>query len=228
MPDPTAAVLRRVVLLAAALLGAALTIAVVSGIAVPGDDLLLGAAHTYLLHRPTQVRFWTAVTNAGGPVTWEVLAAAVVVHQAVRRRWRSALLVTVAMSGSVLLSTTLKIVIGRARPDFAQPLAHAYGYSFPSGHAQTSGVALGLVVLAAARAVGRVRVRCAVYAVAAVLAAAIGVSRVLLGVHYPSDVMAGWIFAFCWLQILITLPVFRSVWTDRQDATVRHESASLR
>jgi undecaprenyl-diphosphatase len=141
-----------------------------------------------------------AVTWLGsGGVLWTLIGAAVVVL-AVRRQWRLAVYLLVAGGGELVLDPVLKALVGRLRPVVAHPIAHGNGNSFPSGHALGSIVCYGalfLVFLPAVRGTWR-RVFAAVIVT---LIAAIGISRLLLGVHYISDVLGGWTLGITWLGI---------------------------
>ncbi len=141
-----------------------------------------------------------AVTWLGsGGVLWTLIGAAVVLL-AIRRRWRLAIYLLVTGAGELTLDPVLKALVGRLRPVVAHPIAHGNGNSFPSGHALGSIVCYGalfLVFLPAARGIWR-RVFTAVIVT---LIAAIGVSRLLLGVHYVSDVLGGWALGITWLGI---------------------------
>ena len=141
-----------------------------------------------------------AVTWLGsGGVLWTLIGAAVVLL-AIRRRWRLAIYLLVTGAGELTLDPVLKALVGRLRPVVAHPIAHGNGDSFPSGHALGSIVCYGalfLVFLPAARGIWR-RVFTTVIVT---LIAAIGVSRLLLGVHYVSDVLGGWALGITWLGI---------------------------
>ena len=141
-----------------------------------------------------------AVTWLGsGGVLWTLIGAAVVVL-AIRRRWRLAIYLLVAGAGALVLDPVLKSLVGRLRPVVAHPVAYGNGDSFPSGHALGSIVCYGalfLVFLPATRGLWR-----RVFTVAIVtLIALIGVSRILLGVHYVSDVLGGWALGITWLGL---------------------------
>jgi len=97
-----------------------------------------------------------------------------------------------------LVDTAVKISVHRPRPVVAHPIAHAYGKSFPSGHAFSSLVTYS-VILIALHPVLSVRVRRWLWLVLVVLVLAIGVSRLLLGVHFLSDVIAGYVLGVAWL-----------------------------
>ncbi len=141
-----------------------------------------------------------AVTWLGSSgVLWTVIGIAVVVL-AIRRRWRLAVYLLVAGAGELALDPVLKAMVGRLRPVVAHPIAYGNGDSFPSGHALGSIVCYGalfLVFLPAARGVWR-RV---FVAVIVTLIVAIGASRLLLGVHYLSDVLGAWALGVTWLGV---------------------------
>jgi undecaprenyl-diphosphatase len=141
-----------------------------------------------------------AVTWLGSDAAlWTVTAAAVTVL-ALRRRWRLAIYLLVTGAGALVLDPVLKSLVGRLRPVVAHPIAHGTGNSFPSGHALGSIVCYGalfLVFLPAARG----RRRTMLTSVVVALVALIGISRILLGVHYVSDVVGGWGIGIFWLGI---------------------------
>jgi undecaprenyl-diphosphatase len=141
-----------------------------------------------------------AVTWLGsGGVLWTLTGAACVLL-ALRRRWRLAAYLLVAGAGDLVLDPVLKALVGRLRPVVAHPIAHGNGNSFPSGHALGSIICYGalfLVFLPAARG----RWRRVLTAAIVTLIVAIGVSRLLLGVHYISDVLGGWALGITWLGV---------------------------
>jgi undecaprenyl-diphosphatase len=141
-----------------------------------------------------------AVTWLGsGGVLWTLIGAAAIVL-AIRRRWRLTAYLLVTGAGALVLDPVLKALVGRLRPVVAHPVAHGNGNSFPSGHSLSSIVCYGalfLVFLPAARG----KWRRVFTAVIVTLIAAIGISRLLLGVHYVSDVLGGWALGITWLGI---------------------------
>lgn len=98
--------------------------------------------------------------------------------------------VTSAVIGGVL-GVVLKVVVERARPEFPEPLATASGYSFPSGHALNSMLCTGILVLVFLPVLTRAG-RVVAYAAAAAVVLFTGYDRIALGVHFVSDVVAGW------------------------------------
>src|SRR6202043_1941361 len=134
-----------------------------------------------------------------GGVLWTLIGIAVVVL-AIRRRWRLAIYLLVTGAGELTLDPVLKDLVGRLRPVVAHPVAYGTGDSFPSGHALGSIVCYGalfLVFLPVTRGIWR-RVFTAVIVT---LIAAIGISRLLLGVHYLSDVLGAWALGITWLGV---------------------------
>jgi len=114
------------------------------------------------------------------------------------RKRSAAILVTVAVIGGTAVSTLLKLGIDRARPDLFPSTARVFTASFPSGHATLSAVTfltLG-ALLARMHAEGRIKIYFMVLAV--ILTVFVGLSRLYLGVHYPTDVLAGWAVGAAW------------------------------
>jgi membrane-associated phospholipid phosphatase len=116
-------------------------------------------------------------------------------------RRRDALLLAVAFAGAQLTSAGLKAAFRRDRPSFDEPVATADWFSYPSGHAVASTAVYGALAWILASALGRPRSRVACFGGAAVLVGAIGFSRLYLGVHYLSDVVAGYCAGVAWLLV---------------------------
>jgi undecaprenyl-diphosphatase len=141
-----------------------------------------------------------ALTDIGGKTGLTVVllvTAAVVAFRL--RSWRPILLATLAGGGGALLVTGIKTLVARDRPD---PLLRAVtedGFSFPSGHAASSMVILCTVAWLVSMATRNRTVQATIWVAAVPLASAIGLSRIYLGVHYPTDVLAGWVLAATWL-----------------------------
>ena len=159
---------------------------------------------------------WVHVLEVGAVVfqPWVfriiVLVVAAWLWQRGARRLATWAVVTMAIGG--VLAGVLKVIVNRARPHFPDPVAHASGYSFPSGHALNSLLAVGvliLIFLPVLRTTGRV----VAYAVGAVVVLLTGFDRVALGVHYVSDVVAGWVVA---LAVLTGTAAAFEIWRREQ------------
>ena len=148
----------------------------------------------------TLVAVVKAVTWLGSDgVLWVVVGAAAVVL-ALRRQWRLAVYLLVTGAGALILDPVLKSLVGRLRPVVAHPIAHGIGNSFPSGHSLGSIVCYGAVLLVFLPA-ARGRWRTTFISVIVALVALIGISRILLGVHYLSDVVGAWAIGIAWLGL---------------------------
>ncbi|MER7418050.1 phosphatase PAP2 family protein [Micromonospora peucetia] len=156
------------------------------------DTAVTDALAGYAADHPTWARLLTLWTDVFAPMPLRV-GALVLFLWLVRRGARQlAVWVAVTMTVGGLLSPLLKLLFGRPRPDLPDPVAEAPGLAFPSGHALNAVLAAGVllvVFLPYARPVAR-RV---VWSAALLLALVTGFSRVALGVHWTSDVLAGWL-----------------------------------
>lgn len=144
------------------------------------------------------------LTALGGVPALTLISVLVVAYLLVSRRFQNAALVTVAIAGGALLTAILKVGFARPRPELVDHLVSVQSLSFPSGHAMASAVTYLTLGALLARTERRRDVRGFIFAVAGFLTLLIGVTRVYLGVHYPTDVLAGWALGaawalFCWL-----------------------------
>jgi len=134
---------------------------------------------------------------------WTIIIAVLLIL-AYYRQWLESAGLIVCLVGEAVLNFFLKNLFERTRPDLFQVVAEA-GYSFPSGHAMVSLCLYGMLTFLIARHVQSWRWRLVVIGLAMALVVAIGVSRVYLGVHYPTDVVAGYFAGGMWLAFCISL-----------------------
>jgi undecaprenyl-diphosphatase len=142
------------------------------------------------------------MSNVGSPVCVTVLML-LAVTAFWRAGWqRAPVLLMIAMGGGALLNEALKLIFQRTRPVpyFDTPLPASY--SFPSGHALFAVCFYGMVASLISARTRRLTTRVAVWTIAAVMIFLIGLSRIYLGVHYPTDVIAGYAAAFVWLAAI--------------------------
>jgi undecaprenyl-diphosphatase len=138
------------------------------------------------------------VTSLGSFVVLGMITLAVALYLLLTGGRAAALLVVVAVTGGIAINDILKIQFARPRPDLFVPAAKVFTASFPSGHATLSAITyLTLAALLAKMSASR-RLRYYFMALAVTLTTLIGVSRVYLGVHYPTDILAGWCIGSAW------------------------------
>jgi undecaprenyl-diphosphatase len=147
------------------------------------------------------------ITALGSTVVLALMVLGIVGFLAMTRRAYAALTVLISVIGGVLVSQGLKFAFARPRPDLVPHGTEVYTASFPSGHSMMAAVVYLTLGALLARTQSSRSVKAYILTVAVVLAALVGVSRVYLGVHWPTDVLAGWtlggVWAFaCWLAML--------------------------
>jgi membrane-associated phospholipid phosphatase len=148
----------------------------------------------------------TDYTNIGGTTLMPILAAAVaILLSALRRSWTPLILMLAASGGSLAMTIAGKRLFGRLRPEhrFAVPPFET-SPSFPSGHTLNAFVIAGIVAYILILRQRRTWARVLTITVAALFALTIGLSRVFLGHHWFTDVLAGWIIGAAWLAFVIT------------------------
>jgi undecaprenyl-diphosphatase len=145
------------------------------------------------------------VSALGGLLALGLLTVAACGYLWLKRKHQLAIFVAISVAGGSLANTLLKGFIGRPRPDIVPHGTSAALSSFPSGHAMMSAVVfLTLGALLALSADER-RVKIYILAWSVLLTVAVGVSRVYLGVHWPTDVIAGWIAGAIWATLCLML-----------------------
>jgi membrane protein DedA with SNARE-associated domain/membrane-associated phospholipid phosphatase len=162
------------------------------------------AAYLHSLVTPPLTTFFLIVTAFGSIEAVALIGVVVAAILAWRRRWLYLGTWLAAVGGSAMLNRLLKGLFVRPRPYFEHPLLIETSYSFPSGHAMESFVLYGMLAYFAVLALETWRARTAVVFGTALLVLLIGLSRMYLGVHYFSDVVAGYAAGGVWLSALIT------------------------
>jgi membrane-associated phospholipid phosphatase len=163
------------------------------------------ADYLHSLATPPLTTFFLMVTTFGSIEVMVILGVSVAAVLAWRRQWLYLGTWGAAVGGSIVLDRLLKELFARPRPFFEHPLLRETSYSFPSGHAMESLVVYGMLTYFAVLALERSwRARTAVVFGAVLLVLLIGFSRMYLGVHYFSDVVAGYAAGDVWLSVLIT------------------------
>ena len=141
------------------------------------------------------------ITAIGGPTVIGLVVFAIVGFMVLQARYRTALFILLTAASGELIGYAMKSVFMRERPSFVPHLREAFSSSFPSGHAMQSAIVyltLGAILMRIAE--GRLtKIYC--FTTALLLTFLVGLSRVYLGVHYPTDVLAGWIVGLFWASV---------------------------
>jgi undecaprenyl-diphosphatase len=155
------------------------------------------------IRTPLGVQFWSDVTFFGSVTTIAVLALVVAVFLYRKRRWPLLAGLVLTLGGAGATAFILKEVVARARPGALLQAIAETGYSFPSGHASMAMAFYGFAAYIEANLYPRYRGAAAVIAIVLILG--IGVSRLYLGVHYPTDVLGGYAVGGLWVLLGILL-----------------------
>jgi YegS/Rv2252/BmrU family lipid kinase len=137
-----------------------------------------------------------------GMAVWTTLIALPLL---VRKHRRAAIFTIAVMVITSLATTGVKLLYGRSRPTWQQPIGRLISKSFPSGHASSSAALAGVLIVLAWMLIRRPGLRRAVYAGAVLLAVVVGLDRVLLGRHFPTDVIGGWLLGAFVVLVGLTL-----------------------
>ncbi len=157
-----------------------------------------------LAHRePWLSRVFETVTWAGSTaVLIPVVAVAGLWLRHVTRTWWPPLFLAASLTGASALSALIKLVVARPRPD-GPALVDALGYAFPSGHATAAAAGWLSVAIALGRPTASLGRKVALVTTALLVAGLVGLSRVYLGVHEPTDVLGGWSLGGLWVAVVL-------------------------
>ncbi|HBB32877.1 MAG TPA: phosphatidic acid phosphatase [Cyanobacteria bacterium UBA8803] len=149
------------------------------------------------LHTPLLDQIMIGITFLGEPLTLAVLSSCLGIFLLMRRKWAQGIALAIASAGAIGLNFMLKDVFARSRPALWDRIVDVKNYSFPSGHAMISLVIYGFIGYYLALRFPRVQGL--ITTITVLLIAAIGLSRLYLGVHWPTDVVAGYAVGLVWL-----------------------------
>lgn len=211
-PTPAERRLRRSALVLAAMSAAlaggffALSRAVVAGRTANVDrEILLAMREPHDASDPIGPRWFEEacrdVTALGGATVLTLLTTTVTIFLWLAQMHRAAIYLAIAILGAALLSVALKAAFERPRPDLVPHGMSVYTSSFPSGHSMLSAAVYLTLGMVASRFVPRRRLKVFFIVVAIGITGAVGASRVYLGVHWPTDVLAGWAVGAAWALV---------------------------
>jgi undecaprenyl-diphosphatase len=179
---------------------------VASGISDPIDAAIISVVRAPELH--DALRPLARVTELGSTRAVIVVGAIVLLVGSLSGRPRDGAAGALTIAIGALIVEILKRLTERMRPDFLDPVIQAVGYSFPSGHTTNATVAYGVLGVLVTRLPWPTAIRVAIDVVLGAIIFGVGMSRVWLGVHYPTDVLAGWLLggAIVLTYAALTLP----------------------
>ena len=141
------------------------------------------------------------LTALGGIAVLTLTTVAVIGYFALQRKYASMLYVIVTVGGGLLVSSAAKEAFDRPRPDLVPYGSLVHTASFPSGHSMMAAVAYLTLGVLVARTLSRTRLKVYVLMLAVIATLLVGISRVYLGVHWPTDVVAGWLAGVVWASV---------------------------
>ena len=163
------------------------------------DEAILNGINGY--SSPFWDIFFVIVTQFGGVFGIIAITLGILALLINRRKYQKALIVGATVAGAALLNVILKLIFERARPDLWEQLIVETSFSFPSGHAMiSSALALSVIFIC-----WNTRYRWVAVVVGSLFIIVIGLSRLYLGVHYPTDILAGWVVSAAWLFAVVNV-----------------------
>jgi undecaprenyl-diphosphatase len=154
------------------------------------------------------------LTALGGTAVLTLVTLAAIGYLLIDGKRGAALLVTISVGGGAVLSSLLKGMFARPRPELVAHLMEERSFSFPSGHAMLSAVTFLTLGALLARVQPRRRLKAYLIGLAFMATLIVGASRVYLGVHWPTDVLAGWCAGAAWAMLCWTV----ALWLQRRGA----------
>lgn len=176
------------------------------------DEAILHAINGFA--SPFWDTFFVVITQFGGVLGVIAITAGILLLLLNRRKYKEATIIATIVSGAALLNVVLKLIFERPRPDLWEQLIIETSHSFPSGHAMIS-AALGLGIILICWST---KYRWPSIIVSSVYILLIGFSRLYLGVHYPTDILGGWLMSGAWVAVVGLVFYSRSLYKESRNA----------
>ena len=170
-------------------------------------------------HSPLIDQAMIGISDAGFGVSYIIIVTSTLLLLIYKERWQEIVALAICLAGGAALNLLLKYLFKRARPELFAVVQET-GFSFPSGHAMASMCFYGMTAFLLMRSLSSWRGRLLVMTGAAIVVVAIGISRIYLGVHYPSDVVAGYAAGSMWLFFCIS---FLMLWEQEKEKAAVEE-----
>lgn len=193
--------LRRLLIATVLYWGPIAVLAVLADEVPENDTLHLDAQVLQFIHgisSPWLDTLMIQLTDLGGFGVVSLALAGGVAYLVTKRRWRDSILLLAGVGGAMALNLVLKAHFQRARPEFWQHLVTETSFSFPSGHATMSMALAACAVLL----LWRTRWRLLALVLGSIYVLVVGLTRMYLGVHFPTDILAGWCASLLWVLIV--------------------------
>ncbi|MDN5274969.1 MAG: phosphoesterase, PA-phosphatase-like protein [Candidatus Saccharibacteria bacterium] len=173
------------------------------GETLKADESILRSIHAHA--SPALDHFFPMYTEIGGVTVVAIVTMMIVGYLWFTARRYKALLLFFAVGGAAFANYTVKFIFERARPDLWTHLVDETSFSFPSGHAMgSSAFAFGIVAI-----LWNTKWRIPAIVVASLYVISVGFSRLYLGVHYPTDILAGWLLSLVWVAFIASVIYIR-------------------
>jgi len=156
-----------------------------------------------IFRTPNFSRFMLIVTSLGNVQIIIVGVLLIGLWSAYTQKWHYLMATIISVAGSAIVVLVVKLLFHRPRPSLANSVIQATGYSFPSDHSFIAFALYGLLTYFLLKQIRSTPARIAVFILGVLVVFLIGFSRLYLGVHWPSDVLAGYTFGLAWITILI-------------------------
>lgn len=210
----TSFLFKRLILLSviAGVLFLALALLVSTGATKPFDEATLLYVNSHADNALDTI--FVFLTQLGGVYVIGAVVAALSIYFLVRKEYYKLFFVAASVGGISLINVFLKTIFERSRPDLWERLVSELSFSFPSGHSAAS-IALALSIIGVLWAT---KWRYTALIVGSLYVLIIGTSRMYLGVHYPTDVLGGWLLGITWVSLVA---IFAYVYSTRKK---RHEA----
>jgi undecaprenyl-diphosphatase len=163
------------------------------------DVIILSWIHS--LSTPWLDTFFLIVTNLGGVISIASITLLLLAYLSHKKQWQAVLVLLMTVGGAAVANLMLKLLFHRDRPSLWHPSVVETSFSFPSGHAMLSAALIMSIIFI----LWKTRLRLTSIIIGTLLILLIGTSRLYLGVHYPSDVMAGWCASLAWIVIVVAV-----------------------
>lgn len=159
----------------------------------------------YSWHTPVLNKIMIAITHLGDMVTQTLVTSLTVVVLLIAKKWRTALWYGFSvLGGALFLNGIIKEFYARARPSQIKPLVEIGGYSFPSGHSMGSIIVYGGILFIVLQSIRSTYLKVFITSFLSIMIFSIGLSRIYLAVHYPSDVIGGFSLGLTWILVSIS------------------------